>query len=97
MVAADIQDGAVIRVTNGAYRNLEGATIAVTKDDAIVRIRLRSLDLIMTIPTVFLEALQNPEGDAKKPVPEVLRDVEPKNDYDREVDALADLILAFKG
>jgi transcription antitermination factor NusG len=61
MVSADIQDGAEIRVLNGPYRNLEGIIIMVALDAAIVRIQLRSLDLIVTIPKVFLEALQNPD------------------------------------
>ena len=61
MISAEIQDGASIRVLQGTYRNLEGTTIIVSKDVAIVRIKLRSLDLIATIPTVFLESRKNPD------------------------------------
>ena len=61
MVSADIQQDAIVRITNGAYRNLEGAVVLVVGDNAQVRIQLRSLDLIATIPVVFLDALSNPE------------------------------------
>ena len=104
MVSADIQDGATVRVTNGTYRNLEGITIVVTSEAAIVRIKLRSLDLIATIPTAFLEAILNPEGqdDEQTPVADVtvpkfsrkpvaLRDEVTVRD--REFDDLVDLIL----
>lgn len=61
MVAADIQVGSTVRVTNGPYRNLEGTTITIDKDNASVRFLLRSLDMIATIPLVFLDVLNNPE------------------------------------
>jgi len=63
LVSMDIQSGAWVRITDGVCRNLEGSVIIVGGDMATVRIRLRSLDLIVTIPAVFLEVLGNPNED----------------------------------
>lgn len=63
MVAADIQDGEIIRVTGGSYRNLEGEVVQVKGNEAIIRIKLRSLELVAIIPVVFLEVLQSSDDD----------------------------------
>ena len=57
MVAADIQDGEQIRVTNGSYRNLEGQVLSIVGESAVIQIKLRSLELVVTIPVVFLEVV----------------------------------------
>lgn len=102
LVASDLQVGAVVRVTNGTYRNLEGLAIILSGDTAIVRIKLRSLDLIATIPTVFLEAISNPNAETftdaglepEDPTQEDLESMdELDNRYKNELDALVDRIL----
>ncbi len=102
LVASDLQIGATVRVTNGTYRNLEGLTIVVSGDTAIVRIKLRSLDLMATIPTVFLEAIINPSGetlmDAGLDPDETIQEdgecaEELDEQYEKELDDLVELIL----
>ena len=66
LVAADIQVGSKVRVNNGPYRNLEGVTVTIDKDNASVRFLLRSLDMIATIPLVFLDVLDNPEHKKRR-------------------------------
>ena len=56
LVASDIEVGAEVRVTDGPYKALAGKVLDVEGDQAIVEIHLRSLELILTIPRVFLEA-----------------------------------------
>ena len=104
LVASDLQTDAYVRVTNGTYRNLEGLTVVVAGDTAIVRIKLRSLDLMATIPTVFLEAISNPSGETFSDAglesnDTTLEDDDSsedfKDEYKMAVDELADLIMAM--
>lgn len=103
LVASDLQTGATVRVTNGTYRNLEGLTIVVSGDTAIVRIKLRSLDLMATIPTVFLEAISNPNGETFTDAGLEPDDSDmeagggtagPNDQYEKELEALVRIILA---
>jgi len=59
MIAADISNGENIRVINGAYRNLDGVVMIVVGETAVVRIKLRSIEIVATIPIVFLEATRS--------------------------------------
>lgn len=102
LVSSDIQNGALVHVTDGTYRNLEGLAIIVTDSTAIVRIKLRSLDLMATIPTVFLEAISNPNGETFLNAG-LEPDVSDQEDgewteelderYEKELDALVELIM----
>ena len=56
LVASDIDIGAGVRVTDGPYKALEGKVLDVEGDQAIVEIHLRSIELILTLPRVFLVA-----------------------------------------
>ena len=53
-IASDIKKGMSVTVTEGLYSALEGQVLEVGEHDAHVRITLRSLDLIVRIPRVFL-------------------------------------------
>ena len=55
MVASDIEVGDFVCVTNGPYRSLEGDVLGLDGDNAFVRIRLRSLRVIATVPRIFLD------------------------------------------
>lgn len=59
MVASNIKDGDHVTMINGSYRNLDGDVIHVYGDNAIVRVQLRSLDMIATIPVIFMEVTPN--------------------------------------
>ncbi len=97
LVASDLNVGASVRVTNGTYRNLEGLAIIVSGDTAIVRIKLRSLDLMATIPTVFLEAISNPSGetfmDAGFESEESIS--ESGGPYEKDLDAMVGIIMGM--
>lgn len=56
LVSSDIEVGAEVRVLEGPYKTLQGLVLDIEGDQAIVEIHLRSLELILTIPRVFLEA-----------------------------------------
>lgn len=56
LVSSDIEIGAEVEVTDGPYKALAGKVLDVEGDHAIVEIHLRSLELILTIPRVFMEA-----------------------------------------
>jgi transcription antitermination factor NusG len=56
LVSSDIEIGATVKVTDGPYKALEGLVLDTEADQAIVQVRLRSIDLILTIPLVFLDA-----------------------------------------
>jgi len=62
MVASDIEAGDRVQVLDGRYRTLEGVVVGTYKDMAYVRIKLRALHSIATIPKVFLESISDP-GD----------------------------------
>lgn len=55
MVTSDIPINTAVTITEGRYRNLEGHVIGTDGDNAYVRITLRSLDVVATIPRVFLD------------------------------------------
>lgn len=58
LLASDIAIYDKIRVIEGTYRNLEGVVMGIRGDNAFVRINLRSMEVIATIPLVSLESLE---------------------------------------
>jgi len=59
LVSSDIEIHDEVRVIEGTYRMLEGVVLGKDGEDAFVKIKLRSLRVIATIPLVFLEAIEN--------------------------------------
>lgn len=55
IVASDITEGMTVRITQGAYACLTGKVVWTEGDDAFVHIKLRSFEVIRTVPKVFLE------------------------------------------
>lgn len=58
-VSSDIQVGEHVLVTEGPYRKLDGRVTGINGDHAYVFIRLRSLQVVATVPRVFLEPTEN--------------------------------------
>ncbi len=58
MMASDIELNAWVKVTDGQYKQLEGRVLDLDDEHAFVKIEMRSLKVIATIPRVFLD----PEG-----------------------------------
>lgn len=58
MVTAEIPLRSKVAVLDGAYRGLDGTVVGFEDDHAFVRITLRSLDLVATVPRVFLEEIE---------------------------------------
>lgn len=55
MVSSEIPVGAEVLVLEGTYRNLTGKITGLEGDNAFVHIRLRSLEVVATVPRIFLE------------------------------------------
>lgn len=62
-VSSDIKLGDWVTVLDGTHKSLEGDVTGVEDGSAFVRIELRSLKLIATIPLVFLESTKRPDGE----------------------------------
>lgn len=60
MAASDVTVGSVVRVTDGTHHNLEGTVMELSDSNAIIRVELRSLDLIITVPVIFVEVISSP-------------------------------------
>ena len=58
-VASDIQVGERVLITEGPYRKLDGKVTGMDGGTAYVFIRLRSLQVVATVPRVFLESLDS--------------------------------------
>lgn len=58
VLASTISVGDKVNVLEGQYRRLEGHVEDIVDDDAVVVIMLRSLEVVATIPKVFLEPLK---------------------------------------
>jgi transcription antitermination factor NusG len=56
LVASDIEVGTEVLITDGLYRGLEGQVMGAEGDDAFILVVFRSLEVIATIPKVFLES-----------------------------------------
>jgi len=55
MVTAEVPLHAMVNITQGAYRGLEGRVCGLDEDNAFIRIRLRSLEVVATVPRIFIE------------------------------------------
>lgn len=56
MMATDIHLYDRVRVTDGTYKTLEGLVLGIEKENAHVKINLRSMEVIATVPLIFLES-----------------------------------------
>jgi transcription antitermination factor NusG len=56
LISAEIPLQAQVDILDGTYGGLDGTVIGLDDENAYVRISLRSLDVVATIPRVFLEA-----------------------------------------
>jgi transcription antitermination factor NusG len=61
MVTSEIPVGAQVRIQEGTYRNLIGRVTGIDNGSAFVHIRLRSLEVVATVPRIFLESWLDPE------------------------------------
>jgi transcription antitermination factor NusG len=59
-VSSDIKIGDWVTIVDGPYKALEGRVVGSGEENSFVEIRLRSLNLIATIPFVFLESTEEP-------------------------------------
>lgn len=57
MVAAEIEIGARVMITDGTYRQLDGVVTGLEAENAFVKIELRSLKAVVTVPRLFLETI----------------------------------------
>lgn len=55
-IASDIIAGMSVEITSGKYKGLEGVVETVLEDMAVVYVKLRALEVLATIPRIFLEA-----------------------------------------
>jgi len=63
VLAADIEEGMRVTVTQGTYAKLDGEVLHVGEEDAQVLIKLRSFQVIRSIPRVFLDPMGDEEDD----------------------------------
>lgn len=54
-VASDIEDGMCVKITQGVYGGLVGKVVGIEGDKAWIHIKLRSFEVIRTVPKFFLE------------------------------------------
>lgn len=58
MITSEIPLSVNVMILDGPYRGLAGLVKGMDKDNAFIRITLRSLDVVATIPRIFLEERQ---------------------------------------
>jgi len=63
VLAADIEEGMRVNITQGTYAKLDGEVLDVGAEEAQVLIKLRSFKVIRSIPRVFLEPVGDAEDD----------------------------------
>lgn len=56
-VSSSILEGATVEVVEGQYKGLEGRVVGSEGDMAFVRVTMRSIDFVVTVPRIFLEAV----------------------------------------
>jgi transcription antitermination factor NusG len=56
LVSSDIEVGASVVILEGPYKGLEGEVLGLEGEDAFVHVELRSIEIIGTVPRVFLES-----------------------------------------
>lgn len=55
MTSSEIPVGADVLVLDGTYRHLTGRVTGMDEENAYIHIRLRSLEVVATVPRIFLE------------------------------------------
>lgn len=63
LISEDITEGASVEITQGIYRSLHGIVRGVEEDQVFVWLRLRSLEVIATLPRFFLRILDPQEAE----------------------------------
>lgn len=63
VLAADIEEGMRVNITQGTYAKLDGLVLDVDEEEAQVLIEMRSFKVIRSIPRVFLEPMGDMEDD----------------------------------
>lgn len=58
MISSEILVGAEVVVLDGTYRHLTGKVTGLDDENAFVYIKLRSLEVVATVPRIFLEEYQ---------------------------------------
>lgn len=58
MLAAEVEVGSTVTVTEGKFRRMDGRVIGLDGDNAFIRFDLRSWRRIASVPRVFLEQLE---------------------------------------
>lgn len=58
MLAAEVEVGSTVLVTEGKFRKMDGHVIGLDGDNAFIRFKLRSWQRIASIPRIFLEQLE---------------------------------------
>lgn len=61
MVTSEIPVGATVRIQEGTYQNLTGKVTGLDNGNAFIHIRLRSLEVVATVPRIFLESCRDSE------------------------------------
>lgn len=61
-LSSDVVTGMRVEVTEGVYARLEGEVVCVSGADAFVRFQMRSIDLLATVPLVFLTPVDGEES-----------------------------------
>lgn len=59
MSSADVEVDDFVQVTEGTYKMLEGRVLGIHENEAFIRISLRSLELIATVPLMSLEVIES--------------------------------------
>lgn len=59
LISSEIPLGADVVVTDGTYRHLTGKVTGLDESNAFVHIKLRSLEVVATVPRIFLEENQS--------------------------------------
>lgn len=55
MVTAEIPVHVIVNIIDGPYCGLEGYVMGIDESNAFIRIKMRSLDVVATVPRIFLE------------------------------------------
>jgi len=55
-VSSDLEPNIAVHVSDGRYKGLEGVVLMIEGEYALVSIELRSMEIVATIPRVFLTA-----------------------------------------
>jgi transcription antitermination factor NusG len=62
LLASDLVEGNPVKVVDGMYKNLTGTLICAVGEFAYVHIKLRSIEILATIPVIFIESDDSVNG-----------------------------------